>query len=121
MRASGILMPISSLPSPYGIGCFSKEAYAFVDWLGFDPRHTAANARTIPAGNRTMTVFEPPAAFQGEPHIEEKEQAYEFAWYRDWLAALAHVVTENAALADGTLHDPAQTERLRAILHLWKD
>ncbi len=33
MRASGILMPISSLPSPYGIGCFSKEAYAFVDWL----------------------------------------------------------------------------------------
>ena len=94
---------------------------AFVDWLGFDPRHTAANARTIPAGNRTMTVFEPPAAFQGEPHIEEKEQAYEFAWYRDWLAALAHVVTENAALADGTLHDPAQTERLRAILHLWKD
>ena len=33
MRASGILMPISSLPSPYGIGCFSREAYAFVDWL----------------------------------------------------------------------------------------
>lgn len=32
-RASGILMPISSLPSPYGIGCFSREAYDFVDWL----------------------------------------------------------------------------------------
>ncbi len=32
-RAAGILMPISSLPGPYGIGCFSKEAYAFVDWL----------------------------------------------------------------------------------------
>ena len=26
-------MPISSLPGKYGIGCFSKEAYAFVDWL----------------------------------------------------------------------------------------
>lgn len=26
-------MPISSLPSPYGIGSFSKEAYAFVDFL----------------------------------------------------------------------------------------
>ena len=26
-------MPISSLPSPYGIGCFSQEAYNFVDWL----------------------------------------------------------------------------------------
>ena len=33
MRASGILLPISSLPSNYGIGCFSKEAYAFVDQL----------------------------------------------------------------------------------------
>ena len=32
-RAAGILMPISSLPSDYGIGCFSKSAYEFVDWL----------------------------------------------------------------------------------------
>ena len=30
MRASGILLPVTSLPSPYGIGCFSKEAYEFV-------------------------------------------------------------------------------------------
>ena len=33
MRRSGILMPISSLPGAYGIGTFSKEAYAFVDFL----------------------------------------------------------------------------------------
>ena len=33
MRASGILLPISSIPSSYGIGCFSKEAYEFVDQL----------------------------------------------------------------------------------------
>lgn len=33
MRASGILLPISSLPSKYGIGCFSKSAYQFVDQL----------------------------------------------------------------------------------------
>ncbi|MGL4344669.1 MAG: 4-alpha-glucanotransferase [Cellulosilyticaceae bacterium] len=33
MRESGILFPIASLPSPYGIGCFSKEAYRFVDLL----------------------------------------------------------------------------------------
>lgn len=32
-RASGILLPISSLPSPYGIGSFSKSAYDFVDQL----------------------------------------------------------------------------------------
>ena len=29
-RAAGILMPISSLPGKYGIGCFSEEAYRFV-------------------------------------------------------------------------------------------
>lgn len=33
MRASGILLPIASLPSKYGIGCFSKEAYWFIDQL----------------------------------------------------------------------------------------
>lgn len=33
MRASGILMGISSIPSKYGMGCFSKEAYEFVDQL----------------------------------------------------------------------------------------
>ena len=33
MRRSGILMPIFSLPGKYGIGTFSKEAYAFVDFL----------------------------------------------------------------------------------------
>ncbi len=33
MRRSGILMPISALPSNYGIGSFSKEAYEFVDFL----------------------------------------------------------------------------------------
>ena len=32
-RTAGILLPISSLPSKYGIGCFSKSAYDFVDWL----------------------------------------------------------------------------------------
>jgi len=29
----GVLLHITSLPSKYGIGCFSKEAYDFVDWL----------------------------------------------------------------------------------------
>ena len=32
-RSCGILMPISSLPSPYGIGTLGKEAHDFVDFL----------------------------------------------------------------------------------------
>ena len=33
MRSTGVLLPIASLPTKYGIGGFSKEAYDFVDWL----------------------------------------------------------------------------------------
>lgn len=33
MRKSGILMPVFSLPSPYGIGTMGKQAYEFVDFL----------------------------------------------------------------------------------------
>mgnify|MGYP002577178691 FL=1 len=33
MRKSGILMHITSLPSPYGIGTMGKAAYEFVDFL----------------------------------------------------------------------------------------
>ena len=32
-RSSGILMPMSSLPSPYGIGTMGKSAFQFVDFL----------------------------------------------------------------------------------------
>ena len=33
MRSSGVLLHISSLPSPYGIGTMGREAYRFVDFL----------------------------------------------------------------------------------------
>ena len=33
MRCSGILMHITSLPGPYGVGTMGKQAFAFVDFL----------------------------------------------------------------------------------------
>ena len=32
-RNCGVLLPVASLPSRYGIGCFSEEAYRFIDFL----------------------------------------------------------------------------------------
>lgn len=32
-RGAGVLLPVSSLPSPYGIGTFGKDAFDFVDFL----------------------------------------------------------------------------------------
>ncbi|MBF1050591.1 MAG: 4-alpha-glucanotransferase, partial [Peptostreptococcaceae bacterium] len=31
MRLSGVLLPVSALPSDYGVGDFGKEAYKFID------------------------------------------------------------------------------------------
>lgn len=68
MRESGILFPISSLPSPYGIGCFSKEAYDFVDFL--------ANAgqgfwQILPIGPTGFgdSPYQPFSAFAGNPYF----------------------------------------------------
>ena len=33
MREQGILMPVSSIPSRYGMGTFGRESYEFVDFL----------------------------------------------------------------------------------------
>ena len=38
-RCSGVLMPMSSLPSPYGIGTMGKSAYQFVDFLKRSGQH----------------------------------------------------------------------------------
>ena len=45
-RGAGVLLPISSLPSAYGIGTLGEEAYHFVDrlakaekdWYGLSPK-----------------------------------------------------------------------------------
>jgi len=39
MRTSGILMHISSLPSPYGIGTLGQAAYDFADFLKAAGQH----------------------------------------------------------------------------------
>ena len=33
MRQSGVLMHITSLPGPYGVGTLGKHAYDFIDFL----------------------------------------------------------------------------------------
>ncbi len=32
-RSAGILLPVSALPSPHGVGTLGKAAYDFVDFL----------------------------------------------------------------------------------------
>ena len=46
-RRCGVLLPVSSLPSKYGIGCFSKSAYESVgmsDYYNLKSVMTLSNA-----------------------------------------------------------------------------
>ena len=65
---SGILMPISSLPSEYGIGSFGKSAYAFVDFL----KETKTKCWQVLPLNPTSygdSPYQSPASMSGNPYF----------------------------------------------------
>lgn len=93
MRASGVLMPVSSLPSRYGIGCFSKEAYEFVDCL---ERAGQSKWQVLPLGPTGYgdSPYQPFSTFAGNPYfidldmlVEEgllfKEECEQLQWGGD--------------------------------------
>ncbi len=73
MRASGILLPISSLPSKYGIGCFSKEAYNFVDGLKKAHQHFW---QILPLGPTSYgdSPYQSFSTFAGNPYFIDLEK-----------------------------------------------
>ena len=72
-RAAGILMPITSLPSPYGIGCFSREAYAFVDWLK-DGGQTFWQILPIHPTSYGDSPYQSFSTFAGNPYMIDLEE-----------------------------------------------
>lgn len=76
MRTSGILMPVSSLPGSYGIGCFSKEAYHFIDIL-----KEAGQSRwqILPLGPTGYgdSPYQSFSAFAGNPYFIDLEALIE--------------------------------------------
>ncbi len=67
-RSSGILMPIFSLPSPYGIGTIGKAAYDFIDFLS-----DAGQAwwQILPVGPTSVgnSPYQSPSAYAGNPYF----------------------------------------------------
>lgn len=73
MRECGMLLPIASLPSEYGIGAFSKEAYEFIDKL------KAAGQRywqILPLGPTGFgdSPYQSFSAFAGNPYFIDLEK-----------------------------------------------
>ena len=70
MRKAGILFPISSLPSRFGIGCFSKEAYDFVDFL---EKAGQSVWQILPLGPTGFgdSPYQSTSAFAGNPYFSD--------------------------------------------------
>ena len=72
MRESGILMPVSSLPGPYGIGCFGAEALKFVDFLAAAGQHIWQLLPLSPTGYGD-SPYQSCSAFAGNPYFVDLE------------------------------------------------
>lgn len=76
MRKAGILLPITSLSSDYGIGCFSKSAYDFIDWLA-DAGQTYWQVLPIGPTSFGDSPYQSPSAFAGNPYFVSLEDLIE--------------------------------------------
>lgn len=79
MRASGILLSISSLPSPYGIGCFSKEAYEFINKL---KKAGQKYWQILPLGPTGYgdSPYQSFSTFAGNPYYINLDQLISYGW-----------------------------------------
>ncbi len=76
MRTSGILFPIFSLPGKYGIGCFSEEAYKFVDFLG-EARQTYWQILPLGPTGYGDSPYQSFSTFAGNPYLISLEDLIE--------------------------------------------
>lgn len=75
-RECGMLLPVASLPSKYGIGTFSKEAYRFVDQLKEAGQQYWQILPLGPTGYGD-SPYQSFSAFAGNPYFIDLEQLIE--------------------------------------------
>lgn len=81
MRNSGILLPVSSIPSKYGIGTFSKQAYEFVDFL---EKAGQTYWQILPLGPTGYgdSPYQSFSTFAGNPYYIDLEALVEEGWIK---------------------------------------
>ncbi len=75
-RSAGILMPVFSLPSEYGIGTFGKEAYKFVDFLA-DSGQTYWQMLPLGPTGFGNSPYQSLSSFAGNPYFIDLEMLCE--------------------------------------------
>ena len=78
-RKGGILLPVSSIPSAYGIGSFSAEAYAFVDFL---EKAGQTYWQILPLGPTGYgdSPYQSFSTFAGSPYYIDLDQLIRQGW-----------------------------------------
>ena len=72
---TGILLPISSLPSKYGIGSFGKSAYDFIDFLK-ETHQTCWQILPLNPTSYGDSPYQSPAALAGNPYFIDLDLLY---------------------------------------------
>lgn len=67
-REAGVLLPISALPSAHGIGCFSSDAYKFVDFLA-DAGQSVWQILPLCPTSFGNSPYQSPSSFAGNPYF----------------------------------------------------
>ena len=119
MRESGILMPVSSLPGPYGIGCFGAEALKFVDFLAAAGQHIWQLLPLSPTGYGD-SPYQSCSAFAGNPYFIDLD-----ALKADGLLTAAQLKAESwgtdpLSVDYGTLYT-SRYKVLRAAYAAWRE
>lgn len=103
-RASGILLPVFSLASPYGIGCFSREAYEFIDFL---KKAGQAYWQILPVGPTGFgdSPYASVSAFAGNPYFVDPVQLKEEGLLEDWEISQKNWGGNRETVDYGALYD----------------
>jgi 4-alpha-glucanotransferase len=78
-RAAGVLLHVTSLPGPHGIGDFGPDAYRFVDWLQSAGQRIWQWLPTTPIGPGN-SPYQSVSAFAGSPLMVALEPLVEAGW-----------------------------------------
>ncbi len=73
LHKSGILLPVSSLPSPYGIGTFGQSAYDFVDFLSAAGQ-TCWQVLPLNPTSYGDSPYQSPSSFAGNPYFIDPDR-----------------------------------------------
>ena len=97
MRKSGILMPVFSLDSKYGIGTMGKSAFEFVDFL-HEAKQTLWQILPLTPTSYGNSPYQSPGIFAGNPYFIDPEILYQEGLISK--TTLANFESENTGSVD---------------------